>query len=62
MRHIAVVGSGPAGYYTAEAAQKKFGDDVRIDIIDRPFPMASSALASRRTINQSRAYPSAMRR
>jgi NADPH-dependent glutamate synthase beta subunit-like oxidoreductase len=39
MRHIAVVGSGPAGYYTAEAAQKKFGDDVRVDIIDRlPVP------------------------
>jgi NADPH-dependent glutamate synthase beta subunit-like oxidoreductase len=39
MRHIAVIGSGPAGYYTAEAAQKKFGDDVRVDIIDRlPVP------------------------
>ena len=39
MRHIAIIGSGPAGYYTAEAAQKKFGDDVRIDIIDRlPVP------------------------
>jgi NADPH-dependent glutamate synthase beta subunit-like oxidoreductase len=39
MRHIAVVGSGPAGYYTAEACQKKFGDDVRVDIIDRlPVP------------------------
>ena len=37
--HIAIIGSGPAGYYTAEAAQKKFGDDVRIDIIDRlPVP------------------------
>ena len=23
MRHIAIVGSGPAGYYTAEAAVKK---------------------------------------
>jgi len=34
MRHIAVVGSGPAGYYTAEAAQKEFGDDVRVDIFD----------------------------
>jgi ferredoxin--NADP+ reductase len=34
MRHIAIVGSGPAGYYTAEAAQKAFGDDVRIDIFD----------------------------
>lgn len=39
MRHIAIVGSGPAGYYTAEAAQKKFGDDVRVDILDRlPVP------------------------
>ncbi len=39
MRHIAIIGSGPAGYYTAEAAQKKFGDDVAIDIIDRlPVP------------------------
>lgn len=39
MRHVAIIGSGPAGYYTAEAAQKKFGDDVRVDIIDRlPVP------------------------
>jgi ferredoxin--NADP+ reductase len=39
MRHIAIIGSGPAGYYTAEAAQKKFGPDVQIDIIDRlPVP------------------------
>ena len=39
MRHIAVIGSGPAGYYTAEACQKQFGDQVRIDIIDRlPTP------------------------
>lgn len=39
VRQIAIIGSGPAGYYTAEAAQKKFGDDVRIDIVDRlPVP------------------------
>jgi NADPH-dependent glutamate synthase beta subunit-like oxidoreductase len=39
MRHIAIIGSGPAGYYSAEAAQKKFGSDVRVDIIDRlPVP------------------------
>lgn len=39
MRHVAVVGSGPAGYYTAEATQKTFGDAVRIEIIDRlPVP------------------------
>ena len=39
MRHIAVIGSGPAGYYTAEACQKLFGDAVRIDIIDQlPVP------------------------
>ncbi|QKG71773.1 FAD-dependent oxidoreductase [Erythrobacter mangrovi] len=39
MRHIAIVGSGPAGYYTAEAAVKKWGDDVRVDVFDRlPVP------------------------
>ena len=39
MRHIAIIGSGPAGYYTAEASQKEFGDQVRVDIIDRlPVP------------------------
>ncbi|WP_128892824.1 FAD-dependent oxidoreductase [Erythrobacter sp. HKB08] len=39
MRHIAIIGSGPAGYYTAEAAQKHWGDDVRIDIFDAlPVP------------------------
>src|SRR3954462_4868937 len=34
MRHVAVVGSGPAGYYTAEALAKQFGDQVQVDIID----------------------------
>jgi ferredoxin--NADP+ reductase len=39
MRHIAVIGSGPAGYYSAEALQKLYGDDVRIDMIDKmPVP------------------------
>ncbi|MFA6219211.1 MAG: FAD-dependent oxidoreductase [Erythrobacter sp.] len=39
MRHIAIVGSGPAGYYTAEAAVRKWGDDVRVDVFDRlPVP------------------------
>ena len=48
MRHIAIVGSGPAGYYSAEAAQKTFGDDVRIDIIDRlpvPYGLIRSGVA-----------------
>jgi NADPH-dependent glutamate synthase beta subunit-like oxidoreductase len=48
MRHIAVIGSGPAGYYTAEAAQKTFGDDVCIDIIDRlpvPYGLIRSGVA-----------------
>lgn len=35
MRHFAVVGSGPAGFYTAEALEKAFGEKARIDIIDR---------------------------
>lgn len=43
MRHIAIIGSGPAGYYTAEAAQKHWakydGEDVRVDIFDMlPVP------------------------
>ncbi|MBS0473805.1 MAG: FAD-dependent oxidoreductase, partial [Proteobacteria bacterium] len=39
MRHIAIIGSGPAGYYTAEAAQKHWGDAVHIDIFDMlPVP------------------------
>lgn len=48
MRHIAIIGSGPAGFYTAEAAQKTYGDDVTIDIIDRlpvPYGLIRSGVA-----------------
>lgn len=48
MRHVAVIGSGPAGYYTAEACQKVFGDQVRVDIIDRlpvPFGLIRTGVA-----------------
>jgi NADPH-dependent glutamate synthase beta subunit-like oxidoreductase len=39
MRHFAIVGSGPAGFYTAEALAKAYGENARIDIIDRyPVP------------------------
>jgi ferredoxin--NADP+ reductase len=39
MRHVAVIGSGPAGFYTAEAALKAFGEGVRVDLIDQlPVP------------------------
>jgi ferredoxin--NADP+ reductase len=39
MRHFAVVGSGPAGFYTAEALEKAYGEKGRIDILDRyPVP------------------------
>ncbi len=39
MRHFAVVGSGPAGFYTAEALEKAYGERARVDIIDRyPVP------------------------
>ena len=38
MRHFAIVGSGPAGFYTAEALEKAYGDRARIDILDR-FPV-----------------------
>jgi NADPH-dependent glutamate synthase beta subunit-like oxidoreductase len=48
MRHIAIVGSGPSGYYTAEAVQKAMGDDARIDIIDKlpvPYGLIRSGVA-----------------
>lgn len=48
MRHIAIIGSGPAGYYTAEAAQKQWGDSVRIDIFDMlpvPFGLIRTGVA-----------------
>jgi NADPH-dependent glutamate synthase beta subunit-like oxidoreductase len=43
MRHFAVVGSGPAGFYTAEALEKAYGgaadNGARIDMLDRyPVP------------------------
>lgn len=39
MRHVAVIGSGPAGFYTAEAALKAFGEGVCVDLIDKlPVP------------------------
>src|SRR5215212_6240294 len=39
MRHFAIVGSGPAGFYTAEALEKAYGEQARIDVIDRyPVP------------------------
>jgi NADPH-dependent glutamate synthase beta subunit-like oxidoreductase len=39
MRHFAIVGSGPAGFYTAEALSKAYGEAGRIDILDRyPVP------------------------
>lgn len=34
MFRIAIIGSGPAGFYTAEAALKHWGDEVEIDIFD----------------------------
>lgn len=48
MRHVAIIGSGPAGFYTAEALQKALGDQVRIDIIDRlpvPYGLIRSGVA-----------------
>jgi ferredoxin--NADP+ reductase len=48
MRHLAIIGSGPAGYYTAEAAVKALGADVRVDIIDAlpvPYGLIRSGVA-----------------
>ena len=48
VRTIAIIGSGPAGYYTAEAALRQWGDDVAIDVFDRlpvPFGLIRSGVA-----------------
>lgn len=48
MRHVAVIGSGPAGYYTAEACAKQFGAEVAVDILDRlpvPYGLIRSGVA-----------------
>lgn len=48
MRHLAIIGSGPAGYYTAEAALKRWGDDVQVDVFDRlpvPYGLIRSGVA-----------------
>ena len=48
MRHLAIIGSGPAGYYTAEAALKRWGEEVRIDVFDRlpvPYGLIRSGVA-----------------
>ena len=39
MLHVAIVGAGPAGFYTAEALAKRLESKVSIDILDRlPTP------------------------
>jgi len=46
--HVAIIGSGPSGYYTAEGLQKQFGDAVQIDILDRlptPFGLIRAGVA-----------------
>ena len=48
MRHVAIIGSGPAGFYAAEALQKLYGDGVAIDLIDRlpvPYGLIRSGVA-----------------
>jgi len=48
MRHIAIIGSGPAGYYTAEAVTKQLGGDARVDIFDMlpvPYGLIRSGVA-----------------
>ncbi|MDG2003477.1 MAG: FAD-dependent oxidoreductase [Novosphingobium sp.] len=48
MRQVAIVGSGPAGYYTAEAALKLWGDEVQVDIFDClpvPYGLIRSGVA-----------------
>ena len=46
--HVAVVGSGPAGFYTSKYLFKKAGDDVKIDMFERlptPFGLVRFGVA-----------------
>lgn len=48
MPQIAIVGSGPAGYYAAEAALKQWGADGSVDVFDRlpvPYGLIRSGVA-----------------
>lgn len=48
MLKVAIIGSGPAGYYTAEGLLKQFGSGVEVDIIDRlptPFGLIRNGVA-----------------
>ena len=48
MPQIAIVGSGPAGYYAAEAAIKQWGDEAQVDVFDRlpvPYGLIRSGVA-----------------
>ena len=45
--NVAVIGSGPSGFYTVEAL-KKTGQDVRVDMIERlptPFGLIRGGVA-----------------
>ncbi|KAI8470287.1 MAG: NADP adrenodoxin-like ferredoxin reductase [Monoraphidium minutum] len=45
---VCIVGSGPAGIYTAEKLLKTYGDGVRVDVLDRlptPFGLVRSGVA-----------------
>ena len=44
MRHFAAIGSGPAGFYTAEALERAFGDKARIECLPRPRPFIAELL------------------
>ena len=48
MRHVAIVGSGPAGSYTAETLQK--ADEIAIDVIDRVPHLGSRAAYAKQAI------------
>jgi len=48
MPQIAIVGSGPAGYYAAEAALKQWGEEAQVDVFDRlpvPYGLIRSGVA-----------------
>ena len=46
--HFCIVGSGPAGFYTADRLLKRYGDRARVDILERlptPFGLVATGVA-----------------
>ena len=47
--HVCVIGAGPAGMYATDKLLRRYGDQVRVDVLDRlptPFGLVRSGVAA----------------